>query len=73
VILAIAAPYSALRNRAAECRDCSTGLDQKWPVMAFGMPEANLSRQVVDENAAKNSQLDILVFGMPKTFQLIFL
>jgi hypothetical protein len=48
-------------------------LDQKWLAMAFGMPEANLSSRGMAQNAAKNSQLDILACGMPKTFPLIFL
>jgi hypothetical protein len=48
-------------------------LDQKWLAMAFGMPEANLSSCSAPQNAAKNRQLDILVFGMPKTFPLIIL
>jgi hypothetical protein len=42
-------------------------LDQKWLAMAFGMPEANLSRWCQAEIAVKNSQLDILASGMPKT------
>jgi hypothetical protein len=45
----------------------SAGLDQKWLAMAFGMPEANLSRWWLAGTAAKNSQLDILASGMPKT------
>ncbi|MBK3664314.1 hypothetical protein JJE66_24205 [Bradyrhizobium diazoefficiens] len=49
--------------------DYSAGLDQKWLAMAFGMPEANLSSQSTIQNAAKNRQLDILAFGMPKTFR----
>jgi hypothetical protein len=52
-----------------KCLDCTAGLDQKWLAMAFGMPEANLSSLRPTQNAAKNSQLDILVFGMPKTFR----
>jgi hypothetical protein len=36
--------------------------------MAFGMPEANLSSGSMAGKAAKNSQLDILACGMPKTF-----
>jgi hypothetical protein len=48
-------------------------LDQKWLAMAFGMPEANLSRWRIGQNAAKNRRLDILAFGMPKTFRQIFL
>ncbi|MET4803209.1 hypothetical protein [Bradyrhizobium sp. LB11.1] len=69
VVFAIAALCSALRNGAAKCLDDSASLDQKWLAMAFGMPEANLSSQSTTYNAAKNSQLDILVFGMPKTFR----
>jgi hypothetical protein len=42
-------------------------LDQKWLAMAFGMPEANLSRWGRAGIVAKNSQLDILASGMPKT------
>jgi hypothetical protein len=48
-------------------------LDQKWLAMAFGMPEANLSSRRAAQNAAKNSQLDILACGMPKTFPIIIL
>ncbi|MBR0832556.1 hypothetical protein JQ612_05060 [Bradyrhizobium manausense] len=67
--LAIAALCSIWRNGAAKGLDYSASLDQKWLAMAFGMPEANLSSRTTARNAAKNSQLDILAFGMPKTFR----
>jgi len=69
VIPAITAICSVWRNGAAKCLDYSASLDQKWPAMAFGMPEANLSSQSTTYIAAKNGQLDILACGMPKTFQ----
>jgi hypothetical protein len=52
-----------------KCLGYTARLDQKWLAMAFGMPEANLSSQSTTYNAAKNRQLDILAFGMPKTFR----
>jgi hypothetical protein len=57
----------------AERQNYSAALDQKWLAMAFGMPEANLSRDRMLWNAAKNRRLDILACGMPKTFPLIIL
>jgi hypothetical protein len=37
------------------------------PLMAFGMPETMLSSQASLSKCRNGRQLDILVFGMPKT------
>jgi hypothetical protein len=40
--------------------------------MAFGIPETELSRQVIVQKRRKYRQLDILVFGMPKILPEFF-
>jgi hypothetical protein len=40
--------------------------------MVFGMPETDLSSQHSVPNSGKQRQLDILVFGMPKTSARFF-
>jgi hypothetical protein len=40
--------------------------------MAFGMPEKRLSSLSLRQKRGKYCQLDILVFGMPKTLDRFF-
>jgi hypothetical protein len=40
--------------------------------MAFGMPEAQLSRHGRGGKCIKDAQLDILAFGMPKINSIFF-
>jgi len=44
----------------------SSGRRNNWLVMAFGMPETELSRRGAGGKCWKHGQLDILAFGMPK-------
>jgi hypothetical protein len=60
------------RKRGSALAAALFGRQNKWLVMAFGMPEMTLSRHGAKRKCRKHRQLDILAFGMPKIDRIFF-